>query len=617
MPTDALPAGLAARQSRAARIERGSINEDARTVELAISSEEPVERSWGIEILGHNPGEPDLTFLESGGAPLLMDHNARDQVGVVERVSLGADRKLRATVRLGRGARAEEAWRDVADGIRRNVSVGYELLEVREESARQGKPRSFRAVRWRPLEVSFVAIPADQTVGVGRADGSPVQPSRGKPMETKNDSAEAEGLSAREREIIAIGRLAEMPDLATDAILRGSTVEAFRKQVLELRAARSRPLGFMPPDDLAAPQIKRTFKVQGWRGEMALPEDFKGTVVRMGDGNYCPILTPGDRLAAFLPDDDDAKAARELGFAGFVRALVNGTKTRLDQRVLGGASIGTGGAMVPTPLALDLIDRLRADAVLLELGARVVPMASATLRFARVTTDPVGTWRAENAAINESDPAFDNVTLAKKSWAVMTRFSRELLQDAPNTEIALQNMFARVGALALDTGGLVGAGGTAPQGIAGASGIQSVVMGANGAQLTNWVQPLNAVQLLEAANAGTISGMVMAPRTARTIYGWTDTTNQPLRPPPRLEGIPLRVTSAMPVNETQGTANNASSILLGDFREVMIGMGAEIEITAHPDRYAELGQIALIGFMRGDVQLQRPAAMARIQGIIP
>jgi hypothetical protein len=94
------------------------IDAAARTVALAASSEEPYRRSWGVEILDHSPGSVDLSRLADGRHPLLLNHDWEKQIGVVESVEIGADRRLRASVRLSRSALGEEILQDIADGIR-------------------------------------------------------------------------------------------------------------------------------------------------------------------------------------------------------------------------------------------------------------------------------------------------------------------------------------------------------------------------------------------------------------------------------------------------------------------------------------------------------------------
>ena len=149
-------------------IQRDAISEDDRTVDIAFSSEEPVERWFGNEILDHSKDSVDLGRLQSGGA-VLVDHNTSDHVGVVEAVSIDADRRGRATVRFGKSGRADEIWQDVVDGIRHNVSVGYRINKMKLDSEEEGM-ETYRATSWTPYELSFVSVPADSSVGVGRSD---------------------------------------------------------------------------------------------------------------------------------------------------------------------------------------------------------------------------------------------------------------------------------------------------------------------------------------------------------------------------------------------------------------------------------------------------------------
>ncbi|MFS9668713.1 HK97 family phage prohead protease, partial [Klebsiella pneumoniae] len=105
-----------------------AIDVDARRVKVGVSTEEPVERSFGLEVIDHTKESMSLDFLNSGRAPLLLDHDMEKQIGVVERVELDEDaRRLRAEVRFGKSALASEVFDDVTDGIRQNISVGYRI----------------------------------------------------------------------------------------------------------------------------------------------------------------------------------------------------------------------------------------------------------------------------------------------------------------------------------------------------------------------------------------------------------------------------------------------------------------------------------------------------------
>ena len=70
-------------EQRSFHFEPGVIDEERRTVRLGVSSEEPVERSFGMEVIDHRAGSMDLTFLNSGRAPLLLDHSMERQHRIV------------------------------------------------------------------------------------------------------------------------------------------------------------------------------------------------------------------------------------------------------------------------------------------------------------------------------------------------------------------------------------------------------------------------------------------------------------------------------------------------------------------------------------------------------
>lgn len=358
-------------------------------------------------------------------------------------------------------------------------------------------------------------------------------------------------------------------------------------------------------------------------GPSAVPSDFDGAILRAQDGTRVPLLQHRHRIAAFLPPTESR--ASELGLGGFLRALHNGPQSELERRVLGEAAVGTGAAMVPGPLSSEIIDLLRARSVAFQAGVRTIPMTSQTLKFARVLTDPQGTWRAENATITVADPSFDAVTLTARSWALIVVVSRELLEDGQNVDVQLRDQFARAGALALDQAVLGGNGvPPTPLGIANSPGIATLLMGPNGANFGtysgtggSYVALLDATLALDNNNAGTITGMILAPRTARYMAGLVDGMGQPMRMPDRLAAIPQLVSTSMSVAEVQGTSSNASSILLGDFSQVFVGMRTALQVSVLSERYADKGQVGFVIWMRADVVCARPAAICRIQGIIP
>ena len=141
---------------------------EKRTVELSFSSESEVGRWFGVEILDHSQGAIDLSRLNNR-APFLMDHNSRDQVGVVESAWLDvSQRKGRAIVRLSKSARGEDILQDINDLIRTKISVGYIINKAILKEQREHDD-VYLITSWQPYEISCVSIPADDDVGVGRS----------------------------------------------------------------------------------------------------------------------------------------------------------------------------------------------------------------------------------------------------------------------------------------------------------------------------------------------------------------------------------------------------------------------------------------------------------------
>lgn len=153
-------------QYRTLDIRSGNINEDDRTVELSFSSEEPVSRYFGTEILDHNPKSVDLSRLNNKAA-VLEDHQG-SQIGVV----LGAkikDGKGLAKIKFSQVGRGAEVWQDIKDGIRSNISFGYQVRNLTLEEENEGEEPVYRSMDWMPFEISVVGVPADATIGIGRS----------------------------------------------------------------------------------------------------------------------------------------------------------------------------------------------------------------------------------------------------------------------------------------------------------------------------------------------------------------------------------------------------------------------------------------------------------------
>jgi HK97 family phage prohead protease len=144
------------------------VDVENRTVKVAFASDKPIDSGWYGQIRLMMGKKNVRTQRFDTGAPLLMDHNTRDQIGVIEDYSFDADGMARCTVRFDTAPRAEEIFQSVRSGIRKNISVGFMIWELDLEKKSKSGPDIYVANDWEPYEVSIVAVPADISVGVGR-----------------------------------------------------------------------------------------------------------------------------------------------------------------------------------------------------------------------------------------------------------------------------------------------------------------------------------------------------------------------------------------------------------------------------------------------------------------
>lgn len=150
-------------QQRFVSLEASGVQMEARTVDLTFSSEARVPRFYGTEILSHARGAANLTRMNNG-APLLFNHNMDDVIGVVESASIGDDKRGHAKVRFANTPRGNEVLGMVQDKILRNVSFMYSIDDMDDST-----PGDYVVTSWEGMEISIVTVPADASVGVGRA----------------------------------------------------------------------------------------------------------------------------------------------------------------------------------------------------------------------------------------------------------------------------------------------------------------------------------------------------------------------------------------------------------------------------------------------------------------
>jgi HK97 family phage major capsid protein len=432
-------------------VKRAAVNAEARTAELSFSSETPVDRWYGREVLSHKPGACRLGRLQSG-APLLVNHDPEDHVGVIDsaRIDGGVGR---ATVRFSRTEDGENALMDVADGIRANVSVGY-IIHALELTSSDETGDTYTVTDWEPVEISLASIPADPSVGVGRAFHSPTtrSPAMSDPNQTPAETQEPETPATETPElntgdtralpqqpavinpdaaqIRAVAAHFKLRDLGEDQIMLGATLADFRKLI----ASRGPTFEAIPVTPQRAEiNYPSSGKLRAFRPELYAGGRREADEQAYRAGQWCKAVLFGR--------SDAQRWCRDYG----VRIEAPGIGG-IGARTLTG--IGTGqSVLVPEELVLPIID-LREQYGIARRLCRVHPMNSDTASVPRVLSGVTAYFVGREAAPTANDPAFDDITLVAKNLAAETRISNDYADDSV---INLADYIAQEHALAFAT----------------------------------------------------------------------------------------------------------------------------------------------------------------------
>lgn len=612
-------AKVPAKLERAFAVERRAIDEESRTATLAFASELPYERWWGVEILDCTAPAIRMNRLTSG-ANLLVDHDMRDVVGVVESVSIDADRVARATVRFGRSARAEEVWRDVVDGIRRNVSVGYmihkaQLVETNENV------ETYRVTDWEPFEVSLVSVPADPSVGVGRSLETvtvavTVTSSEDEEQDPAADAAEG----ADDDAVEPSGTPPELGDRThqPSKTMTDIVVTEQRNHAAEISKLASNIPGAQE-HALRAIQAGHTV------------EQFQAELLRHMANKPMPTpdvgLTPKEAQRYSITRAIRAMVDRDWSAAGFERECHNAILKRaglgdapnggfyvpyeVQKRDLTAGTGSQGGFLVATDnLASSFVELLRNRTLVGQLGATMLSGLVGNVTIPRQTSANSATWLANEAStITETNAAFGQIAMTPKHVGAYQEISRQLLmQSAPSVDMLVMNDLARVIAIAIDLAALEGSGASGqPTGISQTAGIGSVTGTSLAyAGVLEFQSDVAGGNALAENCAYVTTPAVAALLAARQRFASTDT---PLWEGNLLDG---RMSGFRAVSTLQVTA---ASMIFGDFSQVIVGDWGQLEIAMNPYANFQAAITGIRAIQTVDVGVRYAAAFSRATSI--
>lgn len=585
------PGGAAVRFLQVQSIEamergQGAAEDEPQRFRVAVSSEYEVTRDGFLgrwrEVLDHSPDAVDMGRFSSGAAAVLVDHSG-DQVGVVESARLDADRVLRATVRFSANPRGQEVQRDVLDGIRKNISVGYLPHRARLVAEDRERGDLWRVTSWTPVELSFVSVPADPTVGVGRGIGGGTFPPVKVEVSMSEHAAEVAELAA------AYG----MAGRAAEWIREGRSADQVRQAILEARAT---------PAPTSAQPSSESLEDLGLNGRDVQRYSYRRALAVAAGIEHGGLEAETSReLERHLP----AEVKRRGG------VLV---PLALQKRNLSTA-VAAKGAEVAGQVMGDLIQLLRNRTAVIELGATVLTGLTAPVTFPKQTGAMTAYWVGENPAsdVTASDVAFALALLAPKTLQAATAYSRQLLlQSSLDVEGMVRDDLAAIHARAIDYAAIHGLGAAGePTGIYKATGV-NVTSRSGGAGAFRYSDAMAMVAQVAGANADLRrGGWVMHPTMAANLmqvarFSNTDT--------PVWEGniydgkvAGLRAVSSAQVSKTMATDSSERTggsqygVIVGDWADLIVATWGALEVVVDPYTSKKKGLIEVASFQMADV----------------
>ncbi|ENP4310860.1 phage major capsid protein [Escherichia coli] len=449
----------------------GVINEghnDQYEFEIAFSSEQPYQRQFWDEqnqemvvldeILVHTPEAVDLSRLNNN-APLLFNHNFDNHLGVVCNARIDADNVGRALVKFSKhGTLANDVRNKVIEGTMEKISVGYDIKEYHIDYAKG----QLIVTKWAPYELSFVTVPADDSVGLNRSLNTITVNLEAKRDMTKE---QIEQVKDEENENLEDGKDAEHPESVDDDSSTVREAEEIKTEEREAAPVEEEKIEEVAErseeDEEEIREIARELNINDEELERALavkdmtPEAFRTKALNN--------LVNAQRNNEQINKEQIMEKTFDLN--NVIRSLVDGaalganeaeysamaaTATMQRGRAARGGSVFVPAAAMRAAaagntkatleavtdeklLTESYIEMLMPESVLGRLGVTVLSGLNSPIAVPKMTASSVDSFGFvdENGSAPESRATFENVKMAPKTFAGGNPISRASLKQVP------------------------------------------------------------------------------------------------------------------------------------------------------------------------------------------
>lgn len=263
--------------------------------------------------------------------------------------------------------------------------------------------------------------------------------------------------------------------------------------------------------------------------------------------------------------------------------VTHGTETeqRAEKRNLVAGTTTAGGFTVATEV-MPLIELLRNQAVVAQLGATVLSGLTSNVSFPRQTAAASAAWLSETATRSGTNATFGQLILSPKRIAVKSGYSLQLLrQSSLAVEQFVRNDQTAVLGIAMDLAAIQGTGADGqPLGIVNASGIGTITFGA---------APTYAKYVEMIATMLTANSLAGQPAFLGSPSSWTKgktiarATNQGfiIGADNTVDGYRWAPSNHLPSNR----------LILGDFSQVLMAYFGEPDVVVDPFTQAADGVV--------------------------
>ena len=586
-------------------LEVREVEKEDRTLEFPFSSEEPVTRYFGPEILEHKSANWDLKRLNDS-APLLYNHNFDRPIGVVQKAWIDETAKRGyAKVRFSKEEFASSIYRDIKDGIIRGISFGYVVKDMEQRG------EEFWATSIEPYELSVAVVAADPTVGINRSkdNTAPLETTSNMSKEERSDvsaSSDAPVNPVVESMTANPEKLEVRSEVDTQKVIKA---ERSRIQAIQTVAAKYNL------SELGEQYIKEERSVadfndavlREWKPEAIAPkadatdigltqaETRSFSVLRAIDYLANPGSAAKREAAAFEIEASEA-AAQKLGRASRGITIPN----EVFRRDMQTSPDTAGGNLVATELSSDFISLLKNASVLAQTGSTILTGLSGNISIPRQGSQQTSYWVGEGSNVTESDMTIEQVNMTPRTIGAMTDISRKLLiQSSLDVESLVRTSLASSVALEIDRAALYGLGSSSePLGLHNVTGIATENVGNNDPSFGDVV---NMESDISVANALTGS---LAYVTRANIAGAMKVKTKDsgsgrfVNEDGVVNGYPLYVSNQV----------ESGDIWYGNWSELILGYWSGLDLQVDPYTGGASGNVRVRVLQDVDVAVKHPAS---------